>query len=97
MQDYFTSILRYAYNNDISINLEEAKALSKKAHALSRERGYNVFHVTKEGMTGAEILIELAKAKGVIKDAKGSNELKKLVTTIFHSDILKEAFNAEEI
>ena len=102
IQEYFTSVLRYAYHNNISIDLNRAKFLFKKAQALSRERDYNVFNVTKKGMTGTEILIELAKAKGVIKDTKDSNELKKLVTTIFHSDIsdiLKEAFNnyAEEI
>ncbi len=82
MQDYFCSVLRYAYHNDSSANFDnltktKAIALFKSAKELSKERGYSVFNVkSKKGMTGTE---EVGK-------------LSKLVTTIFHCDILKEVF-----
>ena len=95
MQDYFTSILRYAYPNDISINLDEAKALLKKARSLSKERGYNVFNVTKKGATGVTDNDSLRELSEYIAP-KDLRDLKKLLSTIFHSDILEAVFNAEE-
>ena len=95
MQDYFTSILRYAYHNDISIKPDEAKVLLKEARALSKERGYNVFNVTKKCMTGIDAAEELANG-GSDRAAISSKDLKRLLTTIFHNDILEAVFNAEK-
>ena len=104
MQDYFTSILRYAYHNDISIKPDEAKVLLKEARALSKERGYNVFNVTKKCMTGIDAAEELANcgsdsSSSCGRAAVSSKELrylKRLLTTIFHNDILEAVFNAEK-
>ena len=104
MQDYFTSILRYAYHNDISIKPDEAKALLKEARALSKERGYNVFNVTKKCMTGIDAAEELANGGSDISSSCGRaaisskdlRDLKRLLTTIFHNDILEAVFNAEK-
>ena len=107
MQDYFTSILRYAYHNDISIKPDEAKVLLKEARALSKERGYNVFNVTKKCMTGIDAAEELANCGSSSSDSssscgratvssKDSRDLKRLLTTIFHNDILEAVFNAEK-
>ena len=104
MQDYFTSILRYAYHNDISIKPDEAKALLKEARALSKERGYNVFNVTKKCMTGIDAAEELANggsdssisSSRAAVSSKDLRDLKRLLTTIFHNDILEAVFNAEK-
>ena len=101
MQDYFTSILRYAYHNDISINPDEAKVLLKEARALSKERGYNVFNVTKKCMTGIDAAEELANCGSDSSSSSGraaisSKDLKRLLTTVFHNDILEAVFNAEK-
>ncbi len=104
MQDYFTSILRYAYHNDISIKPDEAKVLLKEARALSKERGYNVFNVTKKCMTGIDAAEELANCGSDSSSSSGRaaissrnlRDLKRLLTTIFHNDILEAVFNAEK-
>ena len=104
MQDYFTSILRYAYHNDISIKPDEAKALLKEARALSKERGYNVFNVTKKCMTGIDVAEELANCGPdsssscgrAAVPSKDLRDLKRLLTTIFHNDVLEAVFNAEK-
>ena len=104
MQDYFTSILRYAYHNDISINPDEAKALLKEARALSKERGYNVFNVTKKCMMGIDAAEELANGGSdsssscgrAAISSKDLRDLKRLLTTIFHNDVLEAVFNAEK-
>ena len=101
LQDYFTSILRYAYHNDISIKPDEAKVLLKEARALSKERGYNVFNVTKKCMTGIDAAEELANCGSDSSSSSGraaisSKDLKRLLTTIFHNDILEAVFNAEK-
>ena len=104
MQDYFTSILRYAYHNDISIKPDEAKVLLKEARALSKELGYNVFNVTKKCMTGIDAAEELANGGSDISSnssraavsSRNLRDLKRLLTTIFHNDILEAVFNAEK-
>ena len=92
-QEYFTNILRYAYHNDISISLNEAKALLKADRLLSKERGYNVFNVTKKGMVGGDTLVELAEANGSIRSTKGSSELKKPSQLFFTVTFLEAVLN----
>ena len=92
MQDYFTSILRYAYHNGISINLNDAKALLKKAQALSKKQGYNVFNAAKRGTRSTEDLQGLPENI----DLKDLRDLKNLLAKVFHSDILEAVFNAEK-
>ena len=104
MQDYFASILRYAYHNDIPISLNKAKVLLKKARALSKERDYNIFNVTKKGMTGTDLIEAVSddcsggsgSCGRAAVSSKDLRDLKRLLTTIFHNDILEAVFNAEK-
>ena len=92
MQDYFMSILRYAYHKGISINLNDAKALLKKARALSKEQGYNVFNAAKKGTRSTDALQGLPENI----DIKDLRDVTKLLATVFHSDILEAVFNAKK-